>query len=133
RVSESLAGRIQIITLWPLSQGEVLGQTDQLVDALFAGLDLPGRTPPGLAPPVSRADLIAMVLRGGFPEVVTRPDDDRRLSWFASYVDTLLSRDVRDMASIENLHAMPRLLKMLAARVGGVSNQAGLSRDLAMP
>ena len=67
RVSESLAGRMEVLTLWPLSQGELAGVREGFIDALFAaakpGLGMTGTT---------RADLVERALRGGFPEAVAR-------------------------------------------------------------
>ena len=63
RVSESLAGRMEVLTLWPLSQGELSGRSEGFIDALFATgnvkLDTPGE---------DRTDLVERALRGGFPE-----------------------------------------------------------------
>lgn len=66
---------------------------------------------------------------GGFPEVTQRPSEDRRWAWFASYVSTLLQRDVRDLARVEALHRLPLLLRLLAARSSGLLNTADAGRD----
>ena len=66
---------------------------------------------------------------GGYPEAVQRTTDDRREAWFASYLSTILQRDVRDLARVEGLHALPNLLKLLAARASGLLNLADVSRD----
>ena len=124
RISESLAGRIEILTLWPFSQGEIAGTPEGFVDAVFSS-DPPrlGDEPPG------SPDLRTRVVLGGFPEVLERADEDRRRAWFASYVSTILQRDVRDLANIESLTDMPRLLSLLASRVSGLMNKAEISRD----
>lgn len=125
-VSESLAGRIERITLWPLSEGELRGRGGNFVDRLFAG-ELPRVTSD-----LTRADLLALTLRGGYPEVVDRPAGRRRANWFESYVDTMLRRDVRQMANIEGLTQMPRLLALLASRATGLLNESAVARDLGM-
>jgi predicted AAA+ superfamily ATPase len=111
RVSESLAGRMEVLTLWPLSQGELAGWREGCIDALFAAAkpDLGATGEP-------RADVLERALRGGFPEAVARRDPERRRAWFRSYVTTILNRDVRDLAQIEGLTDLPRLLNLLAAR-----------------
>ena len=43
------------------------------------------------------------MLQGGFPGAVSRSTLRRRASWFESYVDTILQRDVRDLARLEQL------------------------------
>jgi predicted AAA+ superfamily ATPase len=70
------------------------------------------------------------MLIGGYPEVVSRKTETRRQDWFASYLATILQRDVRDLANIEGLTDMPRLLSMLAARAGGLLNVAEISRSI---
>lgn len=127
RLSESLAGRMEILTLWPLSQGEIEGVREGFVDALFA------KHAPALTTRAgSRADLLRRIVRGGYPEIQGR-GADRRAAWFASYVTTILQRDIRDLAQIDGLSAMPRLLSLLAARTSSLLNFAELSRSAAMP
>ena len=98
RVSESLAGRMEILTLWPLSQGEMSGVREGFINKVFTD-----RLPD--APPATdtRGDLIARIIRGGFPEAVQRQDEQRRTAWFGSYLTTVLQRDVRNLANIEGL------------------------------
>ena len=128
RISESLAGRMEIITLRPFSQGEIEGVVETFIDRAFA----PRWTAP---PPVSAkgTSLVDRVVRGGYPEVVARDSADRRAAWFGAYITTILERDVRDIANIEGLTDMPRLLALLASRASGVLNFADLSRSLAIP
>jgi predicted AAA+ superfamily ATPase len=121
-ISESLAGRMEIVTLQPLSQGELAGDKERFIDAIFAP-----HLPAALAPAQENASLEARVLAGGYPEALRR-ETDRRTAWFSAYITTLLQRDVRDMANIEGLTDMPRLLRLIAARTGGLLNIAELSR-----
>ncbi len=128
RVSESLAGRMEILTLWPLSQGEIDGRREGFVDTLFgeAPLDTPVEPEPW-------PRLVERMLRGGYPEVVSRGGDLRREVWFDSYLTTILQREIRDLSQVESLTALPRLLAMLAARVTGLVNFAELSRSTTIP
>jgi predicted AAA+ superfamily ATPase len=123
RLADALVGRVEILTLWPLSQGEIEGRTDAFVDAVFADR-LQGLPPPHRPD----AALAARIVRGGFPEVADR-DEARRAAWFGAYVTTILQRDVRDLAHVEGLTALPRLLKLLAARTMSVLNYADLARN----
>lgn len=127
RISESLAGRAALHTLWPLSQGEIEGGRDRFVQAVFAEDELAFHADPG-----TRRELAERIVRGGYPEVVARPPD-RRAEWFASYVTTILQRDVRSLAEIDALITMPALLQLLAARVGSLLNVAELSRSAGIP
>lgn len=128
RLSDSLAGRIEILTLWPLSQGEFDGVCEGFVDALFAR-KLPSWTPPRRPGPA----LVERIVRGGYPEVLRRRSAADRAAWYSDYITTILQRDVRDMAEIEGLTDLPRLLRLLASRVGSLLNVADVSRGLQLP
>lgn len=124
RLSESLAGRMEILTLWPLAQAEIEGRIEgSLLDRLFAE-----ELSFGVLPEVTRADLIRRIIAGGYPEPMARSTEARRQAWFGSYLTTILQRDVRDMANIEGLTALPRLLSLLASRSSGLLNLADISR-----
>lgn len=127
KLSESLAGRMEVLTLWPLSQGEIAGAAEGFVDRTFAGRF--ERSPGG---PVDREELARRILAGGYPEAVLR-SSARRSAWFQSYVTTVVQRTVRDIADIDRIREIPRLLAVLAARTGTLLNVADLSRALAMP
>ncbi len=71
-------------------------------------------------------------MAGGFPEAVAR-SGTRRRRWFDSYLDTVLQREVREIANVAGLTDLPRLMLLLAARATGLLNYAGLARDLGMP
>jgi len=127
RLSESLAGRMEVIPLFPFSMGELAGTREQfvtrLLDGTLANMKLTATTP----------DLAARVTRGGYPEAVQRTAQDRRSAWFASYLSTILQRDVRDLARVDAVHQLPNLLKLLATRTAGLVNLADVGRDAGLP
>ena len=125
RLSESLAGRMEVLMLWPLSESEARGVPGSFVDAVFGA----GQLSSGAFAPVDAADLCRLIVVGGFPEVRTLRDAGRRGAWFASYVTTILQRDVRDIANVDGLVTMPALLALLAARSAGMLNVSELSRS----
>jgi uncharacterized protein len=127
KVSESLAGRIEIHTLWPFSQAEIEGVPGAIVELL---LDEASR--PGLAPAISREDLIERIMRGGFPEAVAR-QDDRREEWLAAYLTAIVQRDLRDLANIERLAEVPAVLASLASRVRAPLNKTEVSSSVGIP
>lgn len=127
-LSESLAGRMEVLTLWPFSQGEMAGRKEGFVDACFAREFQPGKFTD-----TSWPSLAARITTGGYPEVLTRTDAARRRAWFSSYITTILERDVRDLANVTGLRDLPRLLRLAASRAMGLLNFADLSRDAAMP
>lgn len=128
RLSESLAGRMEILTLWPLSQGEIEDVEEGFVDAVFSEAQLSFQEEPG-----ETASLYDRLLRGGYPEALARASESRRRAWFGSYVTTILQRDVRDLSNIEGLTDLPRLLSLLATRSASLVNYAELSRSASMP
>lgn len=123
-LADSLAGRMEIVHLWPLSGGELAGHAHtNLADQLFQGpLDH------WTVPPCERSVLMHHLLQGGFPEAVARTTPRRRAAWFASYLETILQRDVRDLAQLEQLTELPHLLQLLATRSATLLNQAELAR-----
>ena len=129
RVAETLAGRMEVLRLWPLSQGEIEGRREGFLDALLAGA--PDALEAG-APAAERGGLSARIAAGGFPEAVER-QGARRQRWFDGYLDTMLQREVRELANVAGLSDLPRLMLLLAARTGGLLNYSGLARDLGMP
>jgi predicted AAA+ superfamily ATPase len=130
KLSESLAGRMEVLTLWPFSQGEIHGAHESFVDTLFSQKSV-GWT--GKTATVPRDELLETALAGGYPLAVARQSATRRDAWFQSYVMTMLQRDIRDLANIADVTAVPRLLSVVAARAGGLLNFADLSRSVALP
>jgi hypothetical protein len=128
RLADTLAGRMEVITLRPLSQGELAGSSEHFLDHLFATRD-----PGWRSLPTDRADLLKRVASGGYPEVLTRPAGKRRDAWFSSYLTTVLGRDMRDLTGIDALTELPRVLRALASRTANLLSYADVARDLAVP
>lgn len=128
KISESLAGRMEIISLWPFSQGEIADSCDTFVDYIFAKEITALKFFP-----LSREKLLTRILAGGYPEVLTRVTNVRRQDWFAAYITAILQRDVKDIANIDSLVVMPKLLKLLATRASALLNYADVSRASTIP
>lgn len=126
-VSESLAGRVEVHTLWPFSQAEIEGVAGQMVELL---LDV--EASPGNGPETSRDALIERIVRGGFPEALAR-EDERREEWLASYLTAIVQRDLRDLANIERLAEVPAVLASLASRVRAPLNKTEVSSSVGIP
>lgn len=126
-VADSLAGRLAVITLLPFAQAELAGTPGDLLDRLFDGGDLP----PAVNPVVGDA-LMARVLQGGYPEALRRTSASRRQAWLEDYVALILDRDVRDIAHIDQLDRMPRLLDVLAAHAGQLVNHSSFGAALGL-
>ncbi len=124
-VGDALVGRVEPVTLWPLSLAEIEGSKGNLVDALFAG-----EVPAIVDAPVGRDAWLDRALAGGLPEARERAPGRRRDAWFSSYLTTLMERDVRDLADIRALDEVPALITLVAARSTGPLNLAGLAGEL---
>lgn len=127
KLADSLAGRLEVIRLHPLAQVELRQQSAGFLRQLFrAEFGVVVATRMGLK-------LAELVVAGGFPAALTR-QPARRKAWYQAYVQTLVQRDVRDLARIAALDVVPRLLELAAgqtARLFNVSELAspfGLSR-----
>ena len=107
---DALPGRMEIVELWPFSQGELEQSPDTFIDAAFAH-------GPGLSrvSALRKRDYLDRVTRGGFPEAIHR-SPRRRTAFFDSYLTSLIERDVQELAAIERRGDLRRLLALLAGR-----------------
>lgn len=127
QLPDALPGRMEIIELWPFSQGEISRAPDAFIDAAFAQ-----------GPALSRAsvlrkrDYLERVVRGGYPEAVRR-SPRRRAAFFDSYLTNLIERDVKELAAIERRGDLRRLLALLAGRSGGLIVPATLAAESGIP
>jgi predicted AAA+ superfamily ATPase len=126
RVADSLAGRMETLTLLPLSQSEIEGRTLNWLDGLFSGqLPQPGSE--------ARTDnLVHRVLQGGYPEMLLRTTPRRRVAWARQYLDAIMARDVRELSGIEKLDQLPRFLRALAHTAGQVCNYTQLGAQVGL-
>lgn len=122
QVTESLAGRAAILKLLPLTQRETAGEPQR-------PLPWELRQPPALPAPLPLGELWQHILRGGYPEIVKNPARDSRL-WQASYVQTYLERDVRNLRNVGDLTLFQTFLRSLATRSAGLLNLSDLARDV---
>lgn len=125
---DALPGRMEIIELWPFSQGEMTGNPDRFVDAVFRE-----GAPVDHTSTCRQRDYLERAVIGGFPEAVRRPPR-RRTAFFDSYLTTLIERDVLELAAIERHGELLRLLALLAGRAahllvpGTLAGQSGIPR-----
>jgi uncharacterized protein len=126
KLSESLAGRMEILTLWPLSQQEIHSQDFDVISALFS------KQVPNSPLACSQEELIQKIFFGGYPEALTRTDE-RKDSWVLSYVRSVLEKDVRLFADISDLSRLPRLLNYLAAQSATILNISSIANAVDIP
>lgn len=128
KIADSLAGRMHIEYLWPLSQGEIRNLPELFLDTIFQ-TELHLQTHSSL----SRDQLIESLIRGGYPLMQLFETELQVDDWLSSYLTTLLQRDVQDLAHIEGLSTLPNLLKLLATRPTSQLNSSELSRSSGLP
>ncbi len=125
-VADSLAGRMETLSLLPLSQSEIEGCSTNWIDSVFSGRIL------NVGVPAVGSDLVERVIRGGYPEAISRSSSKRRVAWARQYIDAIIQRDVRDVASIEKLDQLPRFLRALAQTAGQMCNYSQLGGQVGL-
>lgn len=123
KLADSLAGRMEIIRLFPFAQCEVEEKPAAFLDALFAG-GFKLRSRERLGP-----QLVERIVAGGYPAALARKTAHRRTAWYRDYVETIVQRDVRGLARIASLDMLPRLLALAAGQTARLLNVS----DLAAP
>ncbi|MCX5712049.1 MAG: ATP-binding protein [Candidatus Omnitrophica bacterium] len=125
-ISETLAGRIAILHLFPFSLEELqktarlnLSDAAGFINSIIHAKKLPKKIVP----------LGKWILCGGYPEVVLNKGMSGKL-WFSSYLQTYVDRDVRGYIKQSNLHDFERFVKLLASRTAQELNCSTLSRDI---
>ena len=125
-VADSLAGRMETLSLLPLSQSEIEGRAANWIDNVFSGQILKA-----VSPALGR-ELVERVLRGGYPEAVSRSSSKRRVVWARQYIEAIIQRDVRDVAGIDKLDQLPRFLRALSQTAGQMCNYSQLGGQLGL-
>ena len=128
RVTESLAGRMEIAQLQPLTEAEKERKPGRFLSALLEGAltpDIKGGTitaEPGLA---------ERLVAGGYPEPLGRAARRAR-QWYRQYLRIIVERDVQDVARVKDAQELAYLLELLALRSAQLLNASGLASDLGL-
>jgi predicted AAA+ superfamily ATPase len=126
-VRESLAGRIETIPLLPLSRSELLRRKrTRFIDSTFRG------EVPEPAEALSPDTLVRLVATGGYPEALARRTERRRQDWYRAYVESIVARDVPEIASLARPNQIPRLLQFAAQLAGCLVNLSEIGRSVAL-
>jgi predicted AAA+ superfamily ATPase len=127
KLGDSLAGRMAVVELHPLTAAEQARSPGNFLADWLAG-----KLRPSLAsaqPLPDPRELAAKVVGGGFPEPSARPPVRAR-SWHRDYLRALLERDVQDVARVREPRDLARLLGLLAFRNGELLNISALGNEL---
>jgi len=122
-LADSLAGRMGVQRLHPLAQCELAARAPRFLERLFAGTHKARHTTR-----LGKA-LAERIVAGGYPAALARSTTRRQAAWYRDYIETIIQRDVRDLARIASLDALPRLLALAAGQTARLINIS----DLASP
>jgi len=122
QVADSLAGRIEIHNLWPLSRTEILGKRSNFLHTLVSS---DGRFQ---SHKMNWKDIIEAIRGGGYPEALQREGEGRIAKWFESYINAVLQKDIRNLANIEGLTQLPNVLQLIGTRIGSTINLSDIAR-----
>ncbi|HWE91178.1 MAG TPA: ATP-binding protein [Pseudonocardiaceae bacterium] len=129
QAGQALTGRVDIVSVLPLSQGEIDGTNECLIHRLLAGRPLPTTAEPSST---SRSEYARRITSGGMPVALRRPPGHSRSRWFANYVNLVIDRDVIEISHVRQREMLPLLLNQLAARSGQVLNIAAAAQVIGL-
>jgi len=121
KLADSLAGRMEIIRLFPFAQCEIEGRAPRFLDTVFSA-SFKGRRAERLG-----VRLAERIVAGGYPAALARATPRRRAAWYRNYVETMVQRDVRELARIASLDALPWLLALAAGQTARLLNVTDLA------
>lgn len=125
---ESLAGRAERIGMRPFSQREWAHRTGSFIDTAFSGNLLRDHEST-----MDRAGYLHLACAGGYPKALQRTTARRREDWYIAYIDQIVKRDAADVSGLQRLADLPRLLRLIAARMGSTMVWSSLATDAAIP
>ena len=123
KLGDSLVGRMEIIDLMTLSQGEIYNKKIDFIDLAFSNHQFANPKNP-----LIKEELYRRAMVGGYPSVQSM-NAEAHQAWMRNYLNLLLQRDIKDLAAIEKLTEMPKLLQILAFRSSNLLNIAEVARD----
>ncbi len=125
-VADSLAGRMETLSLLPLAQCELSGHSTNWLDRIFAH-----KTPHTNKKCIGQK-LVEKVIYGGYPEVLHRLSTRRKAVWIKQYLNALIQRDVHDISNINKIDSLPRFLRALAMTSGQLCNYSKIGGQVAL-
>jgi len=128
-IADSLAGRIEVHALLPLSNAEISGRPSDFLERALAQ-NWPSRTPGSILGIGSK--LVEHVLAGGYPEMRSRATPRRRQAWAQAYLTTLVERDIQDVARVDEATRIPQLMAILAMMSGQMLNLSQVGGQLGL-
>jgi len=123
-IADTLAGRMVILELFPLSCKEILAKSENTIDIFFSSKpeDIPLSA-------VDNKSIVSQIIKGGYPELQKIDMQKGRYLWFSSYIRTYIERDIRDIGELRNIDKFIRMFNMLAPRSGNLLNKLDLATN----
>lgn len=123
-VRESLAGRVEIIPLYPLSRSEQRrAKRPQFIPKAFRN------QVPQPRDSLSPEQLLQLVSTGGYPDAIKRRTERRRQDWYRAYIDSIVERDLPEIANLSKSGHIPRVLEIAARFAGQLTNLSEIGRN----
>jgi len=117
--AQALTGRLHSLTIWPLSQGELAGVRENLLDGMRADpADTVAQAPTSTTP---REEYVTRACAGGLPLALHR-SGPARARWFDDFIRQSVERDALELGRVRERQAMSDLLTHLAAQTGQMLN-----------
>jgi len=126
-IHESLAGRVEIVPLYPLGRSEQLGiKHPQFIAKAFRG------AVPDMAEALSMQKLSDWVTAGGYPEAIKRRSERRRQDWYRAYIKSIVERDLPEISNLAKPDQIPRVLQIAAQFAGHLTNLSEIGRSVGL-
>lgn len=119
-VSESLAGRVGVLSLYPLSRAEILG-TDETPFLPSNKLTVKANE--------TITTVFYKIFRGGMPQMIVDPELTPE-AYFGEYLQTYLERDIRDLIEVKNESKFLKFISCVAVRTGQELNLSDIAKDV---
>ncbi len=122
-ISDSLAGRIGIIELYPLSLKEKYEHKGNTIDTLSQELDT------FLLKQYDNSSIVQNIIDGGYPEIFKIDNDKAKYLWFSSYIRTYIESDAKELANIRNMDKFINMYRLCMLRSGNLFNKNELQKE----
>ncbi len=124
RVADSLAGRLEVIKLFPLSECEIQNKPSAFLLKLLKAQVLEKKN-------IRIQDtLIEKVSKGGFPKALERTVESRRMAWFQHYITSMIQKDLKELADIEHLNIISKLIQLFSNQVAQLLDYTTVTKNL---
>ena len=122
-ISDSLAGRIGIVELYPLSLKEKYGIKGNTIDLLASDLDN------YLLKKYDNSLIVQNIIDGGYPEILKIDNTKAKYLWFSSYIRTYIESDAKELANIRNMDKFINMYRLCILRSGNLFNKNELQKE----